>query len=57
MSFSLKSGWQVQFLEPYLKTPLPRKLTFADPEKIRELAPARGSLGDIRSKADAGTCC
>jgi hypothetical protein len=28
----------VQFLEPDLKTPLPRKLTFADPEKIRELA-------------------
>jgi hypothetical protein len=36
--FFLRSGWQVQFLEPDLKTPLPRKLTFADPEKIRELA-------------------
>jgi hypothetical protein len=28
----------VQFLEADLKTPLPRKLTFSDPEKIRELA-------------------
>jgi hypothetical protein len=38
MYFFLRSGWQVQFLEPDLKTPLPRKLTFNDPEKIRELA-------------------
>jgi hypothetical protein len=38
MYFFLRSGWQVQFLEPDLKTPLPRKFTFADPEKIRELA-------------------
>ena len=28
----------VQFLELDLKTPLPRKLTFVGPEKIRELA-------------------
>jgi hypothetical protein len=38
MSFFFKSGWQVQFLEADLKTALPRKLTFSDPEKIRELA-------------------
>jgi hypothetical protein len=38
MYFFLRSGWQVQFLEPDLKTPLPRKFTFADPEKIREMA-------------------
>jgi hypothetical protein len=44
MYFFLRSGWQVQFLEPDLKTPLPRKLTFADPEKIRELA-RRGEAG------------
>jgi hypothetical protein len=40
MYFFVRSGWQVQFLEPDLKTPLPRKLTFTDPEKIRELADA-----------------
>jgi hypothetical protein len=38
MYFFLRSGWQVQFTEADLKTPLPRKLTFTDPEKIRELA-------------------
>ena len=38
MSFMSRDGWQVQFLEADLKTALPRKFTFADPEKIRELA-------------------
>jgi hypothetical protein len=28
----------VQFLEADLKTPLPKELTFTDPDKIRELA-------------------
>jgi hypothetical protein len=27
MYFFKRGGWQVQFLEPDLKTPLPRKLT------------------------------
>jgi hypothetical protein len=35
MYFFKRGGWQVQFLEADLKTPLPRKLTFADPDKIR----------------------
>jgi hypothetical protein len=38
MYFFKRGGWQVQFLESDLKTPLPRKLTFTDPDKIRELA-------------------
>jgi hypothetical protein len=38
MSFMSRDGWHVQFLEADLKTALPRKFTFADPEKIRELA-------------------
>jgi hypothetical protein len=38
MSFMYRDGWYVQFLEADLKTPLPRTFTFADPEKIRELA-------------------
>jgi hypothetical protein len=37
MYFFKRGGWEVQFLEADLKTPLPRKLTFTDPEKIREL--------------------
>ena len=47
MYFFLRSGWQAQFLQPDLKTPLPKKLTFQDPEKIRELAPAWGCLGYV----------
>ncbi len=38
MTFFFRSGWQVQFTEGDLKTPLPRTFTFADPEKIRGLA-------------------
>jgi len=38
MSFFSRAGWNVQFLEGALKTPLPRTFSFADPEKIRELA-------------------
>jgi hypothetical protein len=38
MCFFKRGGWEVQFMEADLKTPLPRKLTFSDPEKIRELA-------------------
>jgi hypothetical protein len=38
MYFFKRGGWKVQFTEADLRTPLPRKLTFSDPEKIRELA-------------------
>jgi hypothetical protein len=48
-SFS-RSGWQVQFLEADLKTPLPRKFTFADPEKIRELARRGEAWSDSESR-------
>jgi hypothetical protein len=43
-------GWQVQFLEADLKTPLPQKLTFTDPEKIRELAGRGGAWRDSDSR-------
>ena len=36
--FFRRGAWEVQFLESDLKSPLPRRLTFTDPEKIRELA-------------------
>ncbi len=38
MYFFKRGGWEVQFLEGDLKTALSLKLTFTDPEKIRELA-------------------
>ena len=50
MSFFSRSGWQVQFLEGDLKTPLPRKFTFADTEKIRELARRGEAWGDSESR-------
>lgn len=46
----MRSGWQVQFLEADLKTPLPRKLTFADPDKIRELARRGEAMGTSEAR-------
>jgi hypothetical protein len=50
MYFFKRGGWEIQFLEPNLKTPLPRKLTFADPEKIRELARRGEAWGTSEAK-------
>jgi hypothetical protein len=50
MKFFFRRAWQVQFAEADLKTPLPRTLTFADPEKIRELA-RRGERGEAWGEA------
>ena len=49
MTFFQRSGWQVQFLEADLRTPLPRKFTFTDPDKIRELARKGEAWGDSES--------
>jgi hypothetical protein len=50
MTFFLLGGWQVQFLSPDLRTALPNKLTFADPEKIRELAMQGDAVGTPESE-------
>jgi hypothetical protein len=50
MTFFYRKGWQVQFLEADLKTPLPRHLTLTDPEKIRELARRGEAMGNLESK-------
>jgi hypothetical protein len=50
MYFFKRGGWEVQFLLPDLKTPLPKKLTFVDPEKIRELARRGEALGTSEAK-------
>ena len=50
MFFFFRHGWQVHFLEPDLKTPLPRKLTFADADKIRELARRGEAMGTSESR-------
>jgi hypothetical protein len=51
MSFMQRKGWFCQFLEPDLQTALPRKLCFADVEKVRELAKRGGGLPDLESAA------
>jgi hypothetical protein len=50
MTFFRRSGWQVQFLEADLRTPLPRKFTFTDADKIRELARKGEAWGDSESR-------
>jgi hypothetical protein len=50
ISFFFRRGWQVQFLEADLRTPLPRKLTFTDPDKIRELARRGETWGNSESR-------
>jgi hypothetical protein len=50
MVFFVRQGWQVQFLEADLRTPLPKKMTFTDPEKIRELARRGEAWGDSESR-------
>jgi hypothetical protein len=42
MAYMFRDGWYCQFLEQNLKTPLPRKLRFKSPEKIREIAERGG---------------
>jgi hypothetical protein len=49
-TFFLGNGWQVQFCEQDLRTPLPRTLTFKDAEKIRELARRGEALGTSEAK-------
>jgi hypothetical protein len=44
MYFFLRSGW------PDLKTPVAKKLTFTDPEKIGELACRGEALGTSEAK-------
>ena len=43
MHYMLRDGWYCQFLESDLKTPLRRKLAFADSDKILELAHRGGA--------------
>jgi hypothetical protein len=49
-TFFFRKAWQVQFCEADLKTPLPRTLTFADPEKIRELARRGEAWGTFEAR-------
>jgi hypothetical protein len=50
MYFFFRRGWQVQFIEADLKTPVPGKVTFADADKIRELPRSGEALGGSEVK-------
>ena len=43
-------GWECQFLEADLKTPVGRRMTFADPQKVIELAERGGAFKDLASR-------
>ena len=48
--FQFRQGWQCQFLEPDLKTSLPRKPVLADSEKLIGLVERGGGLPDLASR-------
>jgi len=50
MSFMDRHGWQCQFLEADLQSPLPKRLHFSSPDKIIELAERGGGLRDQESR-------
>jgi hypothetical protein len=49
MFFQNRKGWQCQFLEEDLKTPLPRRITFDSHEKIREMARRGGATLNLET--------
>ena len=50
MSFSLSQGWYCQFLEADMRTILPKKLTFASADKVRELAELGGAIANLEKR-------
>jgi hypothetical protein len=50
MSFMDRHGWQCQFLEADLQTPLPKRLHFASPDKIIALVERGGGFKDQESR-------
>lgn len=50
MSFMAREGWFCGFLEEDLKTPLPKRLAFADPDQILELARRGGAKMDLEAQ-------
>ena len=50
MSFQDRHGWQCQFLEADLQTPLPKRLHFTSSDKIIELVERGGGFKDQESR-------
>jgi hypothetical protein len=50
MNFFYRQAWHVQFLEADARTPLPKTLTFTDPEKDPRAGQAGEAWGDSESR-------
>jgi hypothetical protein len=50
LSFQDRHGWQCQFLEADLQTPLPKRLHFASSDKLVELVERGGGITDQESR-------
>ena len=52
MHFVFREGWYCQFLDEDMKTPLPRTLSFADDQKIWEMAKRGGFTLNIAGRKE-----
>ena len=50
MYYIYRNSWMCQFLEEDLKTPLPRRLCFRSPEKIRAVVDKVGSFANLQDR-------
>ena len=50
LTFMHNDGWHCAFLESDAKTSLPKKLAFANPAKIIEMAHRAGALPDLAAR-------
>ena len=50
MAFALHESWQCEFTDVDSRIPLPRKLTFATADKVREMAERGGALSNLESR-------
>jgi hypothetical protein len=50
MSFQDRHGWQCQFLEADLQTPLPKRLHFTSADKVVELIERGGGFTDQETR-------
>lgn len=50
MYYMFRNSWTCQFLEEDLKTPLPRRLHFRSPDKIRAIVEKVGNFADLQDR-------
>ena len=50
MYYLLREDWMCQFLEEDVKTPLPRRLHFKSPEKIRSIVDKVGNFANLQDR-------